>query len=301
VVPVVEAHVIDPQHLALAEPVGYPPGTAVVLSIDPVVEDAQASTPSPAQTLPELRVFALGSARVFRGDQEITSSSWKYAKTRELFFFLLCHSPQNKEQIGAALWPETSPTHLRANFRVALYHLRSALGHSEWILYENEHYTFNRVLPLWFDVEVFKQHIESGGRVYPAETRGQSGIFHFQSAIDLYHGQFLEGWNAGEWHCPLRDELERKYLDALLVLGRLYAAHAEYPRAVEAFRRVTAVDGFLEEAHRETMRCFIQMGEYGQAVRHYQEFSDLMRDELGLAPSPVTQALYEQLRQKNST
>jgi hypothetical protein len=55
--------------------------------------------------LPDLCVLALGSARVYRGGHEISLSSWKYARTREMFFFLLSHPPCTKEQIGRALWP----------------------------------------------------------------------------------------------------------------------------------------------------------------------------------------------------
>jgi len=244
---------------------------------------------------PELCVFALGSARVFRGDTQITSSTWKYSKTRELFFFLLCHSPRTKEQIGIALWPEASPAQLGCDFRVALYHLRRALGRSEWICLESGRFTVNRALSYRFDVEEFEQQIAEGRRQIASEENALSAIQALRRATDLYRGDFLEGWNSGEWHCQRRQELEREYLVALLMLGQLYADRAQYLEAMDVYRRAIAADGYLEAARRELMRCYARMGEYAEAVRHYQELSRLLRNELGMLPSPQTQALCAQL------
>ncbi len=116
----------------------------------PPTKDVERSSlvhhPSPIEPrvvpYPELRIFALGPARVERGKHVLTSADWTYTKARKLFFYLLCHSSATKEQIGLALWLETSPTQLRNSFRVTLYHLRRALGQLDWIIFENDHYTF---------------------------------------------------------------------------------------------------------------------------------------------------------------
>jgi DNA-binding SARP family transcriptional activator len=302
----VKAQVVDPHHLQLKEPIQTPRGSTVVITIGPaqtVVQDP-ALCKRPAQDLqvssgenePALRIFALGSTRVYQGAHGIPLSNWKYAKTREMFFFLLCHPPRTKEQIGAALWPEASPAQLCNNFRVALYHLRHALGRPEWIRFENERYTFNRALPYWFDVEVFEQEIAESRR-HIAARDDLSAVQCLRSAADLYRGEFMDGWNAGEWPRQRRQELESEYLDALLMLGRLYAHQAQHSQAMKMYRKAIAVDGYLEVAHRELMRCYARTGEYGEAARHYQALSGLLRDELGVLPSPESQALYTQLLQ----
>ncbi len=79
------------------------PEQAVAYALDgpPAVE---------AEADPELlRVFALGQARVYRGEHDLAPSEWTYAKTRELLFYLLSHPSRTKEQIGLALWPTPPP------------------------------------------------------------------------------------------------------------------------------------------------------------------------------------------------
>jgi DNA-binding SARP family transcriptional activator len=82
----------------------------------------------------------------------------------------------------------------------------------------------------------------------------------------------------------------------LLSLGQLLFSQKEYARAAESYRRAIEKDEVLEEAHRELMRCYARLGERGQALRHYQAFEQVMRDELGSPPAHESVALYERLK-----
>ncbi len=79
-------------------------------------------------------------------------------------------------------------------------------------------------------------------------------------------------------------------------LGQLFFAREDYIRAAETYRRAIEKDEVLEAAHRELMRCYARSGERGQALRHYQTLTRIMRDELGSPPAPESVALYERLR-----
>lgn len=262
-------------------------------------------TPTTTETLkiqvraePTLRIFAFAFPRVNRDEREITSSDWKYTQVREMFFYLLCHASRTKEQIGLVLWPDASQAQLRGNFRVAMHHLRHALGRPDWILFENEQYTFNRALPYWFDVEAFESNLAEARRFQAKDL--EQAISHLEKAKQLYRGEFLEGYTSSEWQFQRRQELEREYLNALVTLGQLHFAQTQYAQAADAYLKAIATDGYLETAHRELMRCYARLGECGQALRHYQELVELLRDEVDTLPAPETQALYTQLQQGKS-
>jgi DNA-binding SARP family transcriptional activator len=102
--------------------------------------------------------------------------------------------------------------------------------------------------------------------------------------------------DVGEWAIFQREELLRRSLEARLALGELYFAGARYAQAAEVYRRLVALDPYLETAHRELMRCLARQGETGQAVRHYQTLRQLLRDELKTQPAPETTLLFERLR-----
>ncbi len=242
----------------------------------------------------DLTLIAFGPAQIYRGEQLLTSADWTYAKSRELLFYLLSCDSQTKGQIGLDLWPDVSPAQLRNTLGVRLHHLRRALGRADWIVFENNTYAFNRSLNYWFDVEAFEKSIASARRV--RDNSPEQAIRHFQEAVKLYRGDFLQDWVEGEWFATRRAELREKYLDALLTLGRLLFAETDYAQAAAAYKQVIEHDNYVEAAHRELMRCYARLGEQAQALRHYEELAELMGDELGSPPAPETSALFERLR-----
>jgi DNA-binding SARP family transcriptional activator len=235
---------------------------------------------------------ALGPTQVFLSEQTLTT--WSYARVKELLFYLISHPARTKAQIGLALWPDASPSKLRNRLSTAIYHLRRALGNPQRIVFEDDLYRFNRTLDYRFDVEVFEADLVQASRVQ-TQTPDRA-IALLQEAIALYRGDFVEDFLEGEWFLLRREELRRKYLDALLNLGQLLSARRDYAHAAECYRRAIEKDEVLEEAHRELMRCYARLGERGQALRHYQTFAQLIRDELGSSPAAESAALYERLK-----
>jgi predicted ATPase/DNA-binding SARP family transcriptional activator len=250
--------------------------------------DVQLFIPTP----PALRLCALGPARVLQGEQVLTA--WPFAKVKELLFYLASHPARTKAQIGLALWPDVSRKQLRNSLGITLYHLRRALGDPHWIIFEDELYRFNRALDYSFDVEVFEAHLAQASRVQ-AQTPDRA-IVLVQEAIALYQSDFVEDLLEGEWFLLRREDLRRKYLDALVSLGQLLFTQKEYARAAESYRRALEKDEVLEEAHRELMRCYARLGERGQALRHYQTFEQIMQAELGSSPALESVTLYERLK-----
>ncbi|HEY1351554.1 MAG TPA: BTAD domain-containing putative transcriptional regulator [Ktedonobacteraceae bacterium] len=237
-----------------------------------------------------LRLLGFGCARILSD----LPPDWRYAKARELLFYLLCSPARSKEQIGLALWPDASPGQLRRSFHTALHHLRRVLGRAEWILFTHERYCFNRGLDYWFDVETFEAHLDQARQLQAAEPLG--AISHLQEGLKLYQGDFLEGAAMGDWYLPRQRQLKTCYQHALLTLGQLFFASGQYPRAAETYHRLIEHDSLQEVAHRELMRCHARQGERSQALRHYQVLANLLHRELQACPAPETADLFERLR-----
>ena len=243
----------------------------------------------------ELRIFALGQARVELDEHILTPSDWTYAKSRELLFYLLSHPPRTREQIGLYLWPDASPSRLRKAFHNVVYYLRRALGDQGWILFEGGRYSFNRSLGrFFFDVEAFEVNLAEARRLKTEAPR--EAVRHLEEAISLYKGDFLEGSPDAEWVLVRQDELRRAYEEALLELGGLLFEGERYAEAAEAYRKAIAFDHYSEIAHRRLMQCYARMGEPGRALVHYRELSRMLGEELGSSPAAESAELYERLR-----
>jgi predicted ATPase/DNA-binding SARP family transcriptional activator len=241
-----------------------------------------------------LRLFALGSAQVYRGEQALSPTEGLSAKARSLLFYLLCQPAAMKGQIGLALWPDASAPQLRSSFHVTVHHLRQALGQPEWILFEQQRYAFNRHLSYWCDVETFEAHLAQARQIQA--TKPAEALAQLEQAITLYQGDFLQDVQDGDWYLARRDALRTLYVEALLTKGHLCFTQRRYTDAAEAYRQAITQERYLEVAHRALMQSLARLGERSQALRHYQTLLELLQDELGAPPAPETTALFEALR-----
>lgn len=230
-----------------------------------------------------LRVLLLGPPVVYRGRRRLRAADWGYALPRELFFYLLLNGPRTKEQIGLEFWPEASVDQLRGRLSTTLYHLRRALGGTEWVRYEDGRYDFDREADYWCDVEAFDSRIERADAML--ETDPGAAAAELESAVDLYRGEFLEGASAGRWASERRQAVRRRYLDALVTLGRLKSSEGEHGAAARLHRRALACDELHGRAHRELARCLARAGDRTGALRRLDRFADLLREELDARPS----------------
>ncbi|WIG58700.1 MAG: hypothetical protein OJF49_001446 [Ktedonobacterales bacterium] len=274
------------------------PGSPVAAGADGdggALATPEAERPALVKTArPQLSIIALGEARVYRCDEPVDAAEWTYSRARELLFYLLCRDSATKEQIGLALWPDSDTDQLRAQLHPVLHHLRHALGGTDWIVYERGRYRFNRTLDYAFDVEAFERRLERATRCQrddPAQA-----IRHVEQALKLYRGDFLAGEHERAWLERKREELRGRYREALLTLGQLHFDAEAYARAAQTYRQLIAADPYQERAHRELMRCLTRQGERGQALRTYEQLTELLRRELEATPAPETAALANRVR-----
>jgi predicted ATPase/DNA-binding SARP family transcriptional activator len=245
-----------------------------------------------------LRVLALGPLIIERDGEPLAADAWPYARPRELLLYLLSHPDgRTREQLGVAFWPESSAAQVKNSFHVTLHHLRKALGHADWIVYENERYRISPQLTVEFDAALFEQQMTAALRDARA---GTGSIDALRDAIALYRGDFLADESAGDWHFVPRDRLRMLCVDGLGALGELLGQAGRFAEAVDVFQRVVIMEDLREDAHRRLMQFLAQGGERGRALRHYERLVALLRDELDAEPEAETVALFDSIRKGES-
>jgi LuxR family maltose regulon positive regulatory protein len=240
-----------------------------------------------AEPGPSLKIYALGQSRVELNGQSV---QWPIAQSRDLFFCLLQHpGGLRKDKIGAKFWPDHAPQRLDGIFRSTLYRLRRALFRDS-VLFVDDTYRFNRSSDYWYDAEAFEGLLDEARLPADPEKR----ITLLEDALALYRGDYLEGIYS-DWPLLERERLRGRYLAGLDALAALYAAGGNPRRAGELYLRLLALDPYRETAHRALMRCYSLSGDRAAAIRQYQICAEILREDLGLSPTPETEALYLQI------
>jgi DNA-binding SARP family transcriptional activator len=228
-------------------------------------------------------------------------ASFDSDKVRALLFYLAIEPdrPHRREALAGLLWPEYPDRAARANLRRALANLRTAIADRQatppFLRITQQTIQFNSASDAWCDATAF------------AELLGESGASQLttrqlEEAVELYRGDFLEGFSVGdsvvfeEWALFKREQFRRQ---ALADLRRLAAHHEERgdnERALPyAWRRVE-LESWQEGAHRQLMRLLALNGQRGAALAQYETCQRALAEELGVEPASETTRLYERIR-----
>lgn len=240
---------------------------------------------------PKLVIRALGKTYVERNNAPITVPEWQnQRKVRELFFFLLTYPKGvTKEEIGLTFWPESSASQLKMQFKNTIYRLRHALG-ADVILFDEDHYWFNRELDYEYDVESFRLLVDAARSAEQIEQK----MKNYTSALDLYKGVFLSEAE-GVWIWSEREQLRKLAIQAALELARLLFQSHDYLAALEYCQVVLDEEPCLEEAHRLAMEIHAARGNRADISRQFERCKMILKNQVNTSPSSQTIALYEAL------
>lgn len=263
----------------------------------PVV--AAEAVPAPAASAESssapLVVRTMGGLSVTVDGERIDAAMWGSARSRELLVFLLCHPHGvTKEQVGAAFWPESSQAQVRNAFHVTLHRLRKALRHAEWIVVQQDRYMLDTGGAVDFDADRIERGMTAALRL--VARKNPTAADALDDALTLATGEFMQGEAVGDWHIPWHDRMQRLQLDGLRALASLRVAEGRFADASNAARRILAVDPIDEDAWRTLMLAHARQGERTQALRLYQQLTDLLERELESEPDSATTRLYEKIQ-----
>ncbi len=214
-------------------------------------------------------------------------------KTRALLTYLALPAgrPHSRDKLVGLLWSDRSDEQARNSLRQALAELVRALATVE----PSPLVKGRDSLALDADaVEVDALLLE--------RLSASDDIGDLRRGAALYTADLLEGFDARdpvfeEW---LRGERRRVRDLATTVLKRLLT-YETGPSAIDRAQRLLAIDPLQEEGHRALMRLHAEAGETGAALRQYELCRDLLKRDLDAAPSPETEALCRELRQRGTS
>ena len=109
-----------------------------------------------------------------------------------------------------------------------------------------------------------------------------------------YGGDLLPDWY-DDWVLLERERLRQLRLHALEALCRSLTLAGRLAEAVEVGLAAVADEPLRESAHRALMETHIADGNVGEAVRQYRMYQTMLREQLGLEPSPGLQAFMQSL------
>ncbi|GEM_PF-3551092 len=231
---------------------------------------------------PSLTIRLLGAAEIRYGDRTLLPPT---RKATLLFAYLVLHRQQPHERafLAGLLWPDLPETRARRNLNTEIWRLRQALGEAaSCLLITPSALAFDPPFPYTLDIEPL-DHLPP-----------RAPLEQLERAVENYRGDFLAGCY-DDWVITAQEHLRASYLQALGQLMERACARADYSRALVYAHRIIEHEPLQESVHREIIEIHIRQGDRAAALRQYRQFAETLRRELGVAPMPETQTLYQSL------
>jgi len=214
-------------------------------------------------------------------------------RLQALLAYLVLHrdTAQRRQHLAFLFWPEATETEARANLRRELYDLRRALPDAEqFLLIDAKTLQWRSDAPFTLDVIDFEQAIHTVRQ----STDRQTVQTALETAAMLYPGNLLPTCD-DEWIISEREQLRQRAIQVLEQLSQLLETQRDYRSAIRYVQQWLKIDSLNESAYGHLMRLYGLSGDRAAALQVYHQCMSLLREELGIDPSPTMRKLYEDL------
>ena len=195
-----------------------------------------------------MKIQLLGSPSV-RFANGLTPT-FKTAKAEGLLYYLTAtRRTHSRAALATLFWGDMEESKARVNLSKALSDLREQVG--EYVTIATQTVAFNAALPYRLDVEIFV--------TATAAKQADQSLGSLQAAIDLYQGDFLDGFhvrNAPEfeqWLAAERERLRAAAVGILALLAARYRQNGDTANAIGTLRRLLLLEPWREEDHLQLM------------------------------------------------
>ena len=252
----------------------------------------------------DVQVYLLGTPRI-----EYQGSPVRIERRKGLAlaaYLALSGQPQSRDIIASLLWPELDDEHARSALRSTLRALTTAVP-VEW-LHADRMTLALRAEQVWVDVSAFTTLLsQSSAHAHSPDSLCDECIGRYLQAAELYQLDFLTGFHLPDspayedWQRAQREWLRRENTEVQRRLSHYYAETRRYDEAIRYARQWLAIDSLHEPAHRQLMRLYAATGQRTEALRQYQQCSEILDTELATPPESETTRLYEAIQREHTT
>jgi DNA-binding SARP family transcriptional activator len=245
-------------------------------------------------TVSDAQIQLCGRLVVRIGDDRV-EDALPGTQGRLLFGFLALHrgAHLSRPQLVEAVWADRLPSAPESALRALLSKLRGAVG-SELIQGKSE---IRLALPAdaSIDIETAAEAIHTAESAV-SQRRWQRAWVHSHIAVNITRRRFLAGLEA-PWIDEERRGLEDLQIRALecLAAAGLGLGGAELDLAERAARSLAALAPYRESGHRLLMEILAARGNVAEALLVYDSLRKRLRDDLGVSPNEVVQAIHAEL------
>jgi basic membrane lipoprotein Med (substrate-binding protein (PBP1-ABC) superfamily)/DNA-binding SARP family transcriptional activator len=144
------------------------------------------------------------------------------------------------------------------------------------------------------DAKEFESLVQRGSAELDAGDR-DTAVATLRSALGLWRGPALSDFAYEEFAQPYVQRLHDLHLDAIETLATAELDSGRAGQAIPLLEAAIRDDPLREHSRELLMVALYRSGRHAEALRNYDKLRELLRDELGLDPSPTLQRMRDRV------
>jgi len=233
--------------------------------------------------LSRIHVSTLGRLVIRDEDRELAQLPAQRLRCA-LLVYLAVERRATREQILSLLWPDRDPDRARHSLSQTLYELRTTLD-GDWVESRGDLMSVDDDVTA--DVVEFEEAVKKEA---------------WSRAVEIYRGRFLDSIYLVDtrefegWVDRLQGRLSRLFRQALgEAVGESRAA-GNLEKALRLARRGVELDPLDDESQHQLVLLLAESGQRSAALKQYERYEQLLRDELDVEPLDQTMKLVRRIR-----
>lgn len=244
------------------------------------------------------RIYLTGSIAIENGEHLIRERQFPGRQGRIAFVFLAVnrHRSIHRDELLGAIWPDEAPAQTDSGLDAILSKLRGTLRSGGFspadagVTVNAKSITLQLPGTAWLDLEAAANALdEAEGALRRSDLAAAWSMANV--AVVISRRPFLADVEA-PWIESQRTALRAIQMRALQCLANVSLNNAEPLLAVQHAREMIELEPFRESAYQLLMKMHAAAGDRAEALRVFATCRELLREELGVSPSPQTEAVY---------
>jgi LuxR family maltose regulon positive regulatory protein len=237
-----------------------------------------------------VKIHTLGRFALRKDDAPLRSAPKAHKKPLECLKLLVALGGREVSEalLAETLWPQAEGDDAVQALTTTLHRLRKLIG-AHAILRQAGRLSID-ARSVWVDTWSLERALAELER---ACQRNESDRVEALTArvLSLYCGPFLKGEDDTAPVLAMRERLRARLLRHLEAAAAVLMNAGRYGHARTCYEKALEVEPLAEEFYRGLMRVYLATGRRAEALATYQRCHRVLASQLGLAPSPATEAL----------
>ncbi|WLR51307.1 response regulator [Bacillus tianshenii] len=248
------------------------------------------AVPKEEQVDSSISVRCFGQYDVYSHEKH-ESFAWKTMKVRELCAYLIHHEGEavDRERIIDILWPNVTVDKAKTSLYTCISFLRKAFKE-----YGMENIVLKKGFAYYIDQSQLSCDLIKWRNTLKAiEPINGANVSQYEALVNMYPEDYMIDYN---WAEEKREYIRKKMLNVCNELSDYYKEIGEIEKAVEYIEKEMQLSRYSDEICQRLIDIYLEMNNRTAALMVYQNFEQLLQEELGIEPSIQTQQLLSKIK-----